>query len=445
MPRPYRRGSRRKMDKFELGEISFVDSPAQTPATAEVEKAEDASLDELLDKGPGPKPGGRRRRKVGETGDESFEEFARRRRLRKPGATDGELRDEFTRAKAQKNMGAAVMLTSSEEGHQHGVRIYRGDDEDDGGFRVYVDYAAGEAGETHDHQVVMADDGTIQVSENFGHTHTIDQGRLRQIVLEMAMKSTVPEEISLVGLLAKETSDDERAVKEETEMPEDLKKAEERVAALEAENATLLKVAGLPAAQKAHYDELAETERSKFLDLDADDRAQLVADAQKAKEDSDPVIYKAADGAVYRKSDDPRLVEMAKGRDQDRKDVIKLRLANEDAALSKRAEAELANFPGKVEVRKAILKAVDGIEDETTREAALDALKSHNAKMGPALRTVGAEGQPQVLKVGDQEEADEELDRMAKELSQKEGIDYYTAYEKVSEANPDLLTKAVKG
>lgn len=493
-------GKRRRMDKFSLGEISFVDQPAQEGALANIEKARDASLDDLLKQPRRPYRAGESRKQ-----DEDFDAFRRQMRRRNPGMSDADIRTAFER-EMNKAGDLVDLVTSSEMDHQHGVRVHR---DHEGGITVFVGFAAGPDGEMHDHVVYMDSGGRYAVSENHGHIHEIDQERMRALIFDAMTKQApsaevrerlaetgealpdgsfpirnttdlrnaiaafgrareddrgrvarhigrraraldatdmLPEEGVLADLLKRGDDDGEQAVTKEIGMTDDLKTAQERITALEATNATLTKIAALPAAHKSHYDGLAEDARGAFLDADESARETAVADAQKAKADADPVIYKAADGSEYRQSDDVRLVEMAKARDEDRKEFIKLRRAQEDADLAKRAEADLANLPGDLAVRKALLKAVDGIEDEKLRQGAQDALKAHNARMGGALREVGFGGSPAVIEKGDERaQANAELERLAKERAAKEGENFYEAYDKVSEANPDLLHKAVNG
>lgn len=492
-------GRRRRMDKFSLGEISFVDQPAQEGALANIEKARKATLQDLLKQRKPYRRGESRKQ------DEDFDAFARQMRRRNPGMTDAAIRTAFE-SEMSKAGDMVDLLTSSDEGHQHGVKVYR---DEYGGLMVMIAFASGPDGEMHDHQVVMDETMQYMVSENHGHTHEIDQERMRMLVFEVMTKraasddererlaktgmslpdgrfpiperadlahaivafehakpadqseiarhiakragnldalNMLPREGVLADLLKSEDDTSGQAVKKETRMTDDLKKAMERIEALEATNALLVKVAALPAAEKAHYDGLDEDAREHFMGLDDAHRAQTVADAQKAKADADPVVYKADDGSEYRKSDDPRLVAMAKSRDEDRKEHIRLRKAQEDADLTKRADTDLKNLPGDLAVRKALLKAVDGIEDETVRQGAHDALKAHNARMGGALREVGFGGAPAVIEKGNEAaHANAELERLAKERAAKEDEDFYIAYDKVSEQNPDLLYKAVNG
>lgn len=461
---------RRIMDKFALGEVSFVSRPAQEGATAAIIKSDDG--------------------------------------------TD-----------AEKNGDLVDLVSGSEDGHQHGISICEYHDEH---LSLVVHYAAGPDGEMHDHQLALGTDGQYAMTENRGHTHEIDSAQLQLRVMSEMMKTAdeaeldgpdlgkvtftaeqrrqmarsgvalpdgsfpirnagdlgnavrafgrtaagkrrqvanhikrraralgltdrLPTEGVLADLLKSENDDPgEQTGHEEDTMTisetED-KTAEERFAALETENATLKAVNALSPTHKAHYDAMdAELDDpSAFLAMTSEQRDAEVAKAAEKAADTNPVIFTDVDGNEYRKNDDPRLVSMAKGRDEDRKDAIKARVTTENADLEKRATDDLANFPGDVDTRKAILKAVDGIKDEAVRSAAHDALKAQNAKMAKAFETIGSsDGTTAVVaKDASRVEAEDELDRLAKAHAEKEGVDFYTAYEVVSQENADLLSKAV--
>ncbi len=68
---------------------------------------------------------------------------------------------------------------------------------------------------------------------------------------------------------------------------------------------------------------------------------------------------------------------------------LRKRLDRSDAAkvqddLEKRAETDLAHLPGSTSDRAALLKAIDGIEDEGQRNSALAALKVPEGRISTA-------------------------------------------------------------
>lgn len=495
MEKRYREGKRRRMDKFSLMEISAVTTPAQGPALAAIRK----SGDEIVFKQDGPREG------------ETFPQFLARMRRNGSDMSEGDARAMFERVAKGGDM--ADMFTSIEEGHQHAIYVYESDD----GVNVMVGYATAPGSEhSHDHQITRGDDGMYIVSENVGHSHTIDSMKLQEIIMmRMMMKSDeiekqaltrevrerlarsgaalpdgsfpirnrsdlrnaisafgrarmqdrgrvarhirrraralravdmLPEEGVLAGLLKNDDNGEGETVDKEDLMSDDLKKAQEQIAALKAEMEKMSQVAALSTAHKAFYDSISGDDvaksREAFMAKSDAERDAEIKKAEDEKLAADPVVYTAKDGTEYRKSDDPRLVKMAKDRDQDRAEALKLRMDAIDAGLEKRAETELQYLPGDLEVRKAMLAAVDGIENETVRKSALDALKAHNAKLAPAFETIGTTAVP-LAKAGDSAEAEAELDKLAKDYAAKEGKDFYTAYEIVAKSNPDLYKKAV--
>lgn len=164
------------------------------------------------------------------------------------------------------------------------------------------------------------------------------------------------------------------------------------------------KVSSLNDEEKAYYEKLDDDGKTAFLEKSSDDRTEEVA---KSKED-DEVVYKDLEGNEYRKSDDPRVVAAVKRAD---KATEKLEKKDEELVnerLEKRAKEELPNLPGEDKVKVAVLKAVDGIEDEDLRKGALELLKSHNAAVTKASETRGHRDQS----VAD---AEEQLQKMAQD------------------------------
>lgn len=446
--KPYRR-RRRRMDKFEMNEISFVDKPAQEGALAVLTKAdaEDMSVDELLD-----------------------DDIDKR----------GDLVD---------------LVTSSDEGHAHGIGVH----EDHEGVTVVISYAAGPEGEMHDHQVVD-DNGFYTLTENHGHTHTIDQDAMRQALMDrltkqgpsrevrerlaetgaalpdgsfpirngtdlrnaisafgranpddrrmvanhirrraraLGMTDDLPQEGVLADLL-KADNDGEQDTRE-THMSDDLKKAQERIDALEADNARLGRVVAFSPAHKAHYDTLEGDDQTAFLEAPVDKRDAIVKAAEVAKSDADPVVYTADDGTEFRKSDDPRMIKIAKQADESRRDLAKERDKIADMDLTKRAEG-FAFLKGDADTRKALLKAVDAIDDETVRDKVMETLRAANQTNEPLFQTIGKSNAPSA---DDKVSAEDELDRITKDRIKKSGGDYYEVYSQVANENPELKKQAI--
>ena len=310
-----------------------------------------------------------------------------------------------------------AVMTSAEDGHSHLV------------------YLSGRAGETswqksedsesgHTHPWILEGDGSIVLGESDGHTHVVDQDQV--IAALVAMKSAAP--ITLP--------------KEDRSMPTPTQKSDAEKA-LEAQNQELQRklaraeaVAALPVAEREHFEKLDASGQDAFMKLDASGRASAVAAAAEAN----AVVYTASDGTVFRKSDDPRLVAMAKRVDDEARKTASAEARAKDAEYSKRAVEELAHIPGTVAVRAAMLKAVDAIPDEAERKAALEALHAQNAEIGKAFDSLGVTGvtarsaDPGTAGASGSE-AERKLDEMAKQLqAAKPGLSFEKAYQQVLES-----------
>ena len=420
------------MRRFVLKEISAVDVPAQEPALATIMKRRDKT--EGIDTGTGPdgKP------KKTEDEDDEKEKKVRKARL--------------------------MMLTTEVDDHQHSVSLHRYTIEEGGG---HTSHEGGSAEESHSHPFVLNEDGTVEIGIVNGHSHEVTVSVLDRLRANMISPSSGESVLAAAkrmlddigdkadksasthlntaenGGTSKESTMDKDQTFTAAQLDEAVQKAvAEAVAPVQAELDIAKAEASMSDEQRDYAKSLSSEDREIFVALSGEDRNSEIA---KAKEE-DQVVYKAVNGTEYRASDDPRLVAMAKERDEDRKEVIKAQAAAKNAELTKRAETELANVPGTVETRVALLKAVDGIENEEVRGEVTKSLVAHNAAMGDALTTVGTtQGQDlnTVQKSAGANEAEAELDRLAKERATAESEDYFTAYEKVSESNPQLLAKAL--
>ena len=119
------------------------------------------------------------------------------------------------------------------------------------------------------------------------------------------------------------------------------------------------------------------------------EQRQTAFDSAVAKRESaDPVVYTADDGTEFRKSHDPLLVKMAQERDEDRRELAKMRDASETSELEKRA-GELTHLPGTIADKVEMLKAIDAIPNEEARTRSIEALKAQNESMSKAFETHG--------------------------------------------------------
>ena len=349
---------RRIMRAFRIDEISGVDSPAQEGARVAIMKRDDSTP--------------------------------------------------ITDRPAQK---MADLLTTEEDGHQHGVTIRRGDGEVP--LRIYVDYSYGDIEDSsHQHPITRDADGRYVLGVVAGHTHTIDQDAMSRAVL---------------ALITKKTAD--TTGKGGGKMPDKQKtdaSTEPTVAALQKQLDRANAVIALSSAERAHYAALSdEAAQDAFLAKSADERQREVLAGTQAAQDADPVVYTTRDGVELRKSAGEALIAMAKSNDAIAKENATLRAEREQAALEKRAEAELSHLPGDVKTRSAMLRAIDAIDDDAQCEAAHNALKANNAAMSTAFETHGHNGHAEL---GDAEDG---LEKLAKAYAEKHDVSHEAAYAEV--------------
>ena len=302
----------------------------------------------------------------------------------------------------------ADLLTSEDDGHQHGISIWRGDGE----LRVEVQYSSGEVEDgDHNHPIVRDADGSYVLGVVAGHTHTIDQEAMGRAVLALMTKQT--------------------GKTREGEMPDKPNAGttagtEPTVTALQKQLDRANAVIALRVAERAHYDGLDdEAARDAFVGKSADERKREIEAAAHAEQDADPVVYTTGDGIELRKSAGDALIAMAKKNDTIAKENATLRAEREQAALEKRADAELSHLPGDVKTRAAMLRAIDAIDGDAQREAAHSALKANNAAMSKAFETIGHNGQPES---GSPEDT---LDKLAKAHAEKHSVSHAAAYAEV--------------
>jgi len=301
------------------------------------------------------------------------------------------------------------LLTSSNEGHQHGIRVRFYED----GLYLDVGYASGNASDSsHYHSVVIDAAGNFVVSENDGHTHDISAVEVQSFLLGSLNKTfdylenhgNVSDlEDSLSKTTVFKTLGEDRMTLEEQ-----LAKAKKDLGIAKTALKAAVKLGGLTDTEKSHHAKLGEEGQESFLGKSHTERALDIEEALKA----DPVIYTDESGTEFRKSDDPRMVSMAKQNDQLTKRLNSEVEAGAVAKLAKRADEELGNLTGSVETRSAILKSVDAIEDEALRTEAMKTLTASNTAAGSAFVAKGKGGPSSVSAGGS---ADDQLDVLAKE------------------------------
>ncbi len=271
--------------------------------------------------------------------------------------------------------------TNEVDGHQHLL-----DDSGQSGTTTW-ETSEGED-QSHSHSWIRNSDGQINVLLSEGHDHQL-----------LAKRST-----------------------KEPIMDEDIKKAVDEANAamqkqLDAEKARADradKMAELTDGQKSFYKDLGESEQESFLQLDKDGQQ---VEVDKAKADN-PVVYKSPrTGREYRKDSNSEVLEAVKSADEAWKIATDERELRKDGELSKRA-AKLKFVKGKDEVKVALLKAIDGIEDEDLRKACLEIVEAANSGMKQAFEKRGTAfgADPEAV------DAEEKLEKMAEEYKKTHSV-----------------------
>lgn len=176
-------------------------------------------------------------------------------------------------------------------------------------------------------------------------------------------------------------------------------------------------IANLSDAHRGVFKSLDGEKADAFLAMTSEQRDSEVSKAQ----DADPVVYETLDGESYRKSDDARLVAIAKRADEERTARLAMEAERKNEALAKRAE-ELGNLPGDADARIALVKALDGL-DEADRAKAQEVIKAANSGLAKAFERTGTSAAPEAGNV------ESKLDGIAKRIqSENAGMTFEKAY-----------------
>ena len=321
-----------------------------------------------------------------------------------------------------------VILTSSDGGHQHAVRISGWEVEEGGGSTSYQS-SGGEEEEGHSHDFIIEDDGSIILGDSNGHTHTVELSildRVRAIFTEKGLKPDPEKEEGKKPSKTKPTEKSHMPMNEEEvqALIDKALKSQGDSHAQELEKAQA--IGGLTDAQKGHYAKLSDGDQVTFLKLSSKERQSVIDTAIAKALDADPVVYTSDDGTEYRKSRDSDVVKMAKERDEDRREINKLRNDSLTQSLEKRA-GELTYLPGTTEAKVVMLKAIDAIPNEELRKQALESMAAQNDQLATAFKTAGV--RPGSVPIS--KSVEDELDGLVQDYVKAHGVDEPTAYGKV--------------
>lgn len=311
--------------------------------------------------------------------------------------------------------GLVDMVTTSEEGHQHGVEITYYDDKP----HIYLSHAAGPDGEHHNHDILVRD-GEFVITENVGHTHELDADMVQRAMMTLALdRKRAPEKSGKTAEPVGNTQPTE--IDMAAENAAHTAEIQKRDAQIDQLNA----IVNLTPEHRAHYESLTKSAKSSFLNAEEADRDAAIEKALAAN----PVVYTAEDGTEFRKKDDAKLIAMAKKFDEQSKELAIAKVDNQQAAFEKTATDQLNLLPGETIAKVALLKGIAAIEDKEIKEQAVKILADANKIAGMAFTTVGktipSDG------VGAPGSAQQALDAMVEKVKTEEGLDTAKAYEKV--------------
>jgi hypothetical protein len=416
-----------------IDEISTVDRPAQPGARMSIMKRAAAAL------GLKPKP------KKGEPGyvaekaapksaddDEALES--------EDEGTDGGGKPKKKKGKAKNPFAAATkraLLTTPMDGHQHLLSDEVGPDARTSAGTTSHD--RGTNTDFHSHPwMIEASSGAVVIGEAEGHTHQVlltSQSGSPPAILDLSKQATagapdptaastssgVPADsvgtVHNEATMSKEndqTVDNEAVAKQLVEITKRAERAES--------------VSELNDAQRGIFKSLDAEGQDAFLALTPEQRIAEVAKAA----DANAVVHTDLDGVEYRKSDDPRLVQLAKRADGERTARLAGEVVAKAADLRKRAEG-LVGIPGTIEVRMSILKGIDMLP-EADQAPALEALQAQDAGLAEAFKRQGTAAVPSTVneldtiakKIRDADPSLSPEQAMAKALETPEGSEAYS-------------------
>ena len=214
-------------------------------------------------------------------------------------------------------------------------------------------------------------------------------------------------------------------------MPKDPKtttKSAEEITQLET-NLELARLHGsLNDGERSHFETLGTTEKAAFVAKSSEDRAVEIKKATPADPET---VYKAVDGTLYTKADDPRTVSLAKRADALEKQATADRESLEQERLEKRASETLTHLPGSAKSRAALLKSVEAIEDEGERTEALAALTAGSDAIAAGFDELGTAGGTDVGTGSEGDSPTAKLNKLASTYATENKVTEAVAFSKV--------------
>ena len=289
----------------------------------------------------------------------------------------------------------------------------------------------------HSHSFVIEEDGTITIGATKGHTHF-----MMKTVEEITKHGLSEEQMLFVKSQPAADNGGPQSANEDntmTDAEKAAKKAQDEISSLKKSLATAVAIGSMNDGQRAIFKSLTGDAQDEFLAKSDEDREAIVKAAVAKAADENAVVYKSHDGTEFFKSDDPRMIKMAQDGDIRDAKLEKAEAKAADSEVAKRAGDLFKNLSGDLDTHAALLKAVDGIENVDLRKNVMETLAKQDAGISAILETHGT----QTVGVSDGD-AEAKLDTLAKAyVTAHPEVNYFDAYSIVSDANADLLKKAV--
>jgi len=143
------------------------------------------------------------------------------------------------------------------------------------------------------------------------------------------------------------------------------------------------------------------------------------------KASEDETIEGPSGTVIYKSQVGPNAFEMMKAQNEE---LRKMRERQEQEDLRKRADSEIPNLKGTADERGALLKAVDSIADETTRNKVKETIKAADGAAKHAFAEVGKSVED------DESSATARLNKMAQDYAKENNMAFESAYAEVSKA-----------
>lgn len=248
-----------------------------------------------------------------------------------------------------------ALMTSAVDGHAH--LVHHSD-----AMSGETSYGGG-SGEEYGHAHPWIRDamtGAITIGEQHSHTHSIEGAENK--------RAPVPAPATIVKESVMDPKDQE------------ISKLKLETARLTEELAKALKLGELTDVEKQHANTLQGAQRELFI-------AKTQAEREVVVKAYTEVVYEDCDGNKYTKADDKRLVDAAKRSDAALKRAADAEERERATAMAKRAEDELAHWPGTAEDKTWLLGTLDkAATAEAGKDGASDVAKGRAKRIGEMLK-----------------------------------------------------------